>query len=114
MSAITLNKAESMLQARIALLENTGNIINKLLKASDREYIDDHNRGDRVQSLQGWVLVEYKDQICPFPIKGMGACLNPLYLSEEDGKVHLSRWSIGPYYSSIEALDNAGLNYYIL
>lgn len=114
MTTITLEKAKNKLKSRIALLENTSEIINKLLNIEDREYVDDHNRGDRVQSLRGWALVEYNDQVCPFPLKGNGACLNPLYLSEEDGKVHLSTWSIGPYFANIEAINAAGLNYYLL
>lgn len=112
MSTITLEKAMNHLRAKEAQLVKTQQVVAALLRPDNAEYVDDHNRGDRIQSLNGWVLVEYNDQVCPFPIKGMGACLNPLYLSEEDGKVHLSRWSIGPYFSSIEALDAAGVRYY--
>lgn len=114
MRTITLDVAVKQLRAKEAQLVKSQQIIASLQRGDKAEYMDDHNRGDRIQSLNGWVLVEWKGQLCPYPIKGMGACLNPLYLSEEDGKVHLSTMSIGPYFPNVEALDDAGVTYYTI
>lgn len=114
MTNTNLDRAAKRLAARNEMIAESKRIIELLSLMDPAAFIDDHNRGDRVQSLQGWALVEYKDRICPFPINAQGACLNPLYISKEDGKVHLSRWSIGPYFSSIEKLDEAGIIYCIV
>ena len=83
-------------------------VVTKLLEC--KQYMDDHNRGDRIQDVStGYVLVEYKGQLCPFPENSNGACLNPLYVGD-DGNVHLSVYSIGPYYPTVEAVEEAGLN----
>lgn len=110
MSNISLTQVGNRINAKIAKLAETQAIAMLLSSCDNAEYMDDHN-GGHMRSLKNTVLVEYENQLCPFPIKGMGACLNPLYLNKE-GKVHLSRWSIGPYFSSIEALDKAGITYY--
>lgn len=111
MTNTNLDRAAKRLAARNHLVTESKQIIELLALMDPAAFIDDHNRGDRVQSLQGWALVEYKDRICPFPINAQGACLNPLYISKEDGKVHLSRWSIGPYFKDLSQLDDANIIY---
>ena len=111
MTNTNLDRAAKRLAARNEMIAESKRIIELLSLMDPAAFIDDHNRGDRVQSLQGWALVEYKDRICPFPINAQGACLNPLYISQEDGKVHLSRWSIGPYFKDLSQLDNANIIY---
>ena len=113
MTTITLEKAVNRLKAKAAQVAKTQEVLNTLLGNHGLEYIDDHNGGNRVQSLKDWVLVEYNDQLCPFPTRGMGACLNPLYL-DDDGKVHLSRMSIGPYFPTVEKLTENGVKYYTI
>lgn len=111
MTNTNLDRAAKRLAARADMVAESKLIIEILSNMELPSFIDDHNRGDRVQSLQGWALVEYKDRICPFPINAHGACLNPLYISKEDGKVHLSKWSIGPYFKDLSQLDDANIIY---
>ena len=113
MSNISLTQAGNRINAKIAKLAETQAIAMLLSSCDHPEYMDDHN-GGHLRSLKNSVLVEYDNQLCPFPKTGNGgACLNPLYLNKE-GKVHLSRWSIGPYFTNLEALDRAGITYYTI
>jgi len=113
MSKFTLEQANARFNDTVVKLAETQAIVTMMSCAENKEYVDDHNGGGRVRSLDGWVLVEYNSQLCPFPINGRGACLNPLYIGD-DGKVHLSRWSIGPYLPSLDAVSDAKLNYITL
>lgn len=111
MTNTNLDRAAKRLAIRNEMVTESKRIIELLATMDQAAFIDDHNRGDRTQTLTGWALVEYKDRICPFPINAQGACLNPLYISKEDGKVHLSKWSIGPYFKDLSQLDNANIIY---
>lgn len=113
MSNITLEQAARRIKYNIASLNEAKAIVEMVNSAETKKYIDDHNGGGHVRSLENWVLVEWNNKLCPFPVKGMGACLNPLYIGE-DGEIHLSKWSIGPYFSSVAALDDAGVKYYTI
>ena len=114
MTNTNLDRAAKRLAARADMVAESKLVIEILSNMELPSFIDDHNRGDRNQGLSGWALVEYKDRICPFPVGASGACLNPLYVCKEDGKVHLSRWSIGPYFKDLSELDNANIVYNIV
>lgn len=55
-------------------------------------YVDDHNGGKREEKLQGWAILR-NGYVCPI-LKDTYFCLNPLYIDEEDNKVHLSTMSV--------------------
>lgn len=112
MTALTLEQGASRLKGLAAQLATTQEILATIQGSENPVFIDDHRSSAAATSLNNYVLVEHDGQLCPFPMNN-GSCLNPLYIGE-DGKVHLSRWSIGGYYDSLQSLDAAGRRYYTI
>lgn len=74
-------------------------IIEKITE--DGGYIDDHRSNtsdkDKINHAPAYLLYARGNRIyvCPAPETNVGFCLNPLYIDGDDGKVHLSRMSVG-------------------
>jgi hypothetical protein len=64
----------------------------EFLNNGKHTFVDDHN-GD-TEVLKGYIVLE-DNHICPVFDDTRYFCLNPLYISEDDNLIHLSRGSVG-------------------
>lgn len=70
----------------------------KILKALANDYkvVDDHNnRFEEIDCDMPMIQIKRHEVNVVFGTTTSALSINPLYLSEDDGKVHLSPWSCG-------------------
>lgn len=91
-----LNKAESIDRG----LAMSQKIIIAALEVDGGTIEDDHTGAGVIDaSKDNVVIVEWNGHLCPFMLGRGGCCLNPLYLDNLTGRVRMSRWSVGPYFT---------------
>lgn len=73
---------------------NINSVLTKI-SIGERTFINNHN--DEEGKLEGYVILEpICDERCICPVFiGTTFCLNYLYVSPTDGKIHLSTYSVG-------------------
>lgn len=72
--------------------KQTMEMVLEVIASGASTYIDDHT--DEVQEIEGWVILDGCD-LCPVISNTRYFSLNPLYYSEKDDRLRLSRMSTG-------------------
>lgn len=80
------------------VLDQSKEITKGILSGKFATYIDDHNSGNEVVNVDGFVVIHHWGEtenfwVCPISSKWKYFCLNNFYISEE-GNLHLSTRSV--------------------